>query len=318
MNKRKSKVAIIGAGFVGAASAYAIALKKICSELVLIDVNADKAIGEAADISHGLPFIGSMDLYAGDYSCVKDCDVIVITAGANRKVGETRLDLAKKNTTIAKDITANIMKYYNGGVLLVVANPVDILTYMIQKWTGLPSGMVIGSGTTLDTIRFRSALASVAGIDCTNIHGYVIGEHGDSQVPVWSNTHVAGIEISDFCQTNGIKIDDGFKNSILEQIKRGGAEVIKRKGATYYGVAVCVATLVDSLMRDSDTIRTVSTVLNGEFGVSDVALSLPTIIGSSGAKKVLLPNITDEEVALFRKSAEACKAVLEECKYLLD
>ena len=314
MKKKKSKVAIIGAGFVGAASAYAIALKKICSELVLIDVNADKAIGEAADIAHGLPFLGSMDVYAGDYSCVRDCDVIVITAGANRKVGETRLDLAKKNTSIAKGITESIMKYYNGGVILVVANPVDILTYMISKWTGLPSGMVLGSGTTLDTIRFRSSLASLTGIDCTNIHGYIIGEHGDSQVPVWSNTHIAGIEIGDYCKTNGIALTDDVKKNILEQIKTGGAEIIKRKGATYYGVAVCVATLVDSLMRDSDTIRTVSTVLNGEFGVSDVALSLPTIIGSSGAKKVLLPNITDEELALFRKSAEACKKVLEECK----
>ncbi len=317
MKKKKSKVAIIGAGFVGAASAYAIALKKICSELVLIDVNADKAIGEAADIAHGLPFLGSMNVYAGDYSCVKDCDVIVVTAGANRKVGETRLDLARKNTAIAKDITANIMKYYNGGVILVVANPVDILTYMISKWTGLPNGMVLGSGTTLDTIRFRSALASITDIDCINIHGYIIGEHGDSQVPVWSNTHIAGINIDDYCATNGIMLNDEVKHNVLEQIKTGGAEIIKRKGATYYGVAVCVATLVDSLMRDSDTIRTVSTVLDGEFGVSDVALSLPTIIGSSGAKRVLLPNITEEELALFKKSADACKAVLDECKDLM-
>lgn len=313
MKKRKSKVAIIGAGFVGAASAYAIALKKVCSELVLIDVNADKAIGEAADIAHGLPFLGSMDVYAGDYSCVRDCDVIVITAGANRKVEETRLDLAKKNTAIAKGITESMMKYYNGGVILVVANPVDILTYMISKWTGLPKGMVLGSGTTLDTIRLRSALASLTGIDCTNIHGYIIGEHGDSQVPVWSNTHIAGIEISDYCTNNGIAFNEDVKSHILNEIKKGGADIIKRKGATYYGVAVCVATLVDSLLRDSDTIRTVSTVLDGEFGVSDVALSLPTIIGSSGAKKVLLPNITDAELSLFHKSAEACKAVLEEC-----
>lgn len=314
MKRKKSKVAIIGAGFVGAASAYAIALKKICSELVLIDVNADKALGEAADIAHGLPFIGSMDVYAGDYSCVKDCNVIVVTAGANRKVGETRLDLAKKNTAIAKNITDNIMKYYNGGVILVVANPVDILTYFIQQWTGLPPGMVLGSGTTLDTIRFRSSLATITGIDCINIHGYVIGEHGDSQVPVWSNTHIAGIEISDYCKANGILLNEDVKMNVLEKIKTGGADIIKRKGATYYGVAVCVATLVDSLMRDSDTIRTVSTVLNGEFGVQDVALSLPTIIGSSGAKKVLIPNLTESELELFLKSAKTCKEVLDSCR----
>ncbi len=314
MRKRKAKVAIIGAGFVGAASAYAIALKKVCSELVLIDVNTDKAIGEAADIAHGLPFIGSMDVYAGDYSCVKDCDVIVVAAGANRKVGETRLDLAKKNTAIAKSVTTEIMKHYNGGVILVVANPVDILTYMITKWTALPKGMVLGSGTTLDTIRFRSALAKLADIDAINVHGYIIGEHGDSQVPLWSNTHVAGIEIADYCKSNGIELTDQVKTDVLEDIKTGGAQIIKRKGATYYGIAVCVATLVDSLLRDSDTIRTVSTVLDGEFGVSDVSLSLPTIIGSNGAKKVLVPNITDEEIQLFRESAEACKAVLNECK----
>lgn len=314
MKGKRSKVAIIGAGFVGAASAFSIALRKACSELVLIDVNADKAIGEAADIAHALPFIGDMNIYAGDYSCVKDCDIIVVTAGANRKPGETRLDLARKNTAIAKDITENIMKYYNGGVILVVANPVDILTYMIQKWTGLPNGMVLGSGTTLDSIRFRSALASITGIDCTNIHGYIIGEHGDSQVPVWSNTHIAGIKIADYCKANGINLDDEVKAEVLEKIKTGGAEIIKRKGATYYGVAVCVATLVDSLMRDSDTIRTVSTVLNGEFGVSDVALSLPTVIGSGGAEKVLIPYLTEEEKALFKKSAETCKKVLDECK----
>ncbi len=313
MKKRKSKVAIIGAGFVGAASAFTLALKKTCSELVLIDTNIDKAIGEAADISHALPFIGDMDVYAGDYSCVKDCNVIVVTAGANRKPGETRLDLARKNTAIARNITENIMKYYNGGVILVVANPVDILTYMIQKWTGLPKGMVLGSGTTLDSIRFRSALASITGIDCTNIHSYIIGEHGDSQVPVWSNTHIAGIQIDDYCAANQINLNDQLKFDVLEQIKTGGAEIIKRKGATYYGVAVCVETLVDSLMRDSDTIRTVTTVLNGELGVYDVALSLPTIIGSSGAKKVLIPAITEDECALFRKSAETCKRVLEQC-----
>ncbi len=313
MKKRKAKVAIIGAGFVGAASAYAIALKKVCSELVLIDVNTDKAIGEAADISHGLPFIGSMNVYAGDYSCVKDCDVIVITAGANRKPGETRLDLAKKNVAITRSITDSIMEHYNGGVILVVSNPVDILTYMVAKWTGLPKGMVLGSGTTLDSIRFRSALANLTGIDCINIHGYIIGEHGDSQVPAWSNTHIAGIQIDDFCKANNILLNDEIKADILEQIKTGGAQIIKNKGATYYGIAICVATLVDSLLRDSDTIRTVSTVLEGEFGVSDVAVSLPTVIGSSGAKKILVPSITDKEIELFRASADACKAVLNGC-----
>ena len=313
MQKGKSKVAIIGAGFVGAASAYAIALRQVCTELVMIDVMADKAAGEADDIKHGLPFLGQMDIYSGGYECVKDCDVIVVTAGANRKPGETRLDLAKKNASIGKSIAESIMKYYNGGVILVVANPVDILTYLFTKWTGLPKGMVLGSGTSLDTIRFRSALASRTDIDVSNIHGYIIGEHGDSQVPAWSNTHIAGIQIDDYCVKNGILLDAKVKEEIRQEVITDGAKIIKRKGATYYGIAVCVATLVDSLLRDCDTIRTVSTVMDGEFGVSDVAVSLPSIIGSTGAKKVMNPSLTPEEIELFQKSAAACKEVLKSC-----
>ncbi|MBR5479739.1 MAG: L-lactate dehydrogenase [Clostridia bacterium] len=314
MGKGKSKVAIIGAGFVGSASAYAIALRQVCTELVLIDVAEDKARGEADDIKHGLPFIGQMKVYSGGYECVKDCDVIVVTAGANRKPGETRLDLAKKNAFIGKSIADSIMQHYNGGVILVVANPVDILTYLFAKWTGLPAGRVLGSGTSLDTIRLRSALADRTGIDISNIHGYIIGEHGDSQVPAWSNTHIAGMQIDDYCEKNNIELTEEIKEEIRQGVVTGGAKIIKRKGATYYGVAVCVATLVESLLRDSDTIRTVSTVMMGEFGVSDVALSLPAVIGSTGVKKVMQPTLTEEEIERFRASAEACKAVLADCQ----
>ncbi|MEG2378375.1 MAG: L-lactate dehydrogenase [Clostridia bacterium] len=314
MQKGKTKVAIIGAGFVGAASAYAMALRQVCTELVLIDVAVDKAAGEVDDIKHGLPFLGQMTIYSGGYECVKDCDVIVVTAGANRKPGETRLDLAKKNASIGRGIADSIMEHYNGGVILVVANPVDILTYLFTKWTGLPKGMVLGTGTSLDTIRFRSALASRTGIDVSNIHGYIIGEHGDSQVAAWSNTHIAGIQVDDYCEKNGILLNNTVKAEILDEVKTDGAKIIKRKGATYYGIAVCVATHVDSLLRDCDTIRTMSTVMSGEFGVTDVAVSLPTIIGATGAKKVLVPTFTNAEIEGFQKSSAACKAVLEECK----
>jgi len=314
MSKGTTKVAIIGAGFVGAASAYAMALRQICTELVLIDIAADKAAGEAADIKHGLPFLGQMNIYSGTYEDVKDCDVIVVTAGANRKPGETRLDLAKKNTSIAKGITEEMMKHYNGGVILVVANPVDILTYNITKWTGLPKGRVLGSGTSLDTLRLRSALSEITNVDISNIHGYIIGEHGDSQLAAWSNTHVAGLQIDKYCEINNIKFDAQVKEAILDQVKKGGAEIIKRKGATYYGVAVSVCTLVDSLLRDSNTIRVVSTVLEGELGESDVAVSLPTIIGATGAKQVIVPELFDDEIKLFRDSCAACKAVLADCK----
>lgn len=314
MSKGTTKVAVIGAGFVGATSAYVMSLRKVCTELVLIDVMAEKAAGEADDIKHGLPFIGQMKVYSGDYSDIKDCDVIVVTAGANRKPGETRLDLAKKNTSIARGITESIMKYYNGGVILVVANPVDILTYMITKWSGLPKGTVIGSGTSLDTVRFRSMIADKTGVDVSNIHGYIIGEHGDSQVPAWSNTHIAGTPVEEYCEQNGILLNSAIKEEILESVKTDGAKIIQRKGATFFGVSVCVAILVESLLRDCDTIRTISTVLDGEYGIHDVALSLPTIIGSTGAKKVLVPSLTADEIIALNKSADACKAVLAQCK----
>jgi len=316
MSKGRKKVAVIGAGFVGAASAFAMAIRQTCNELVLIDIAEDKAIGEARDILQGLPFLGNMNIYPGDFSCVSDCDVIVMAAGAGRKPGESRLDLAKKNVGIAKSVIDEVMKYYNGGVILTVANPVDILTYMIAKWTNLPSGMVLGTGTTLDTVRFRSALAKLVGIDVINIHGYIIGEHGDSQLAAWSNTHIAGIQVDAYCATNGILLNDEVKEQIMHQVKTDGAEIIKRKGVTCYGVAVCVATLVHSLLRDSETIRTVSVVLNGEFGVSDVAISLPAVIGSRGVSKVIEPILTPSELEFFIKSGETCKAVLEQCKEL--
>ena len=314
MSKAILKVAVIGAGFVGAASAYAMALRQVCTELVLIDVDAKKAEGEAADIKHGLPYLGQMKVYSGGYECVRDCDVIVVTAGANRKPGETRNDLAKRNAKIGKSIADSIMEYYNGGVILIVANPVDVLTYLFTKWTGLPKGRVLGSGTSLDTIRLRSAIAARTQVDISNIHGYIIGEHGDSQVPAWSNTHIAGIQIDDYCEINNIPFDDKAKEEIRQSVITAGAEIIKSKGATYYGISVCVASLVESLLRDSDTIRTVSTVLDGEFGVSDVALSLPAVIGATGVKKIVVPPLTDKEVEAFRNSADACKSVLEGCE----
>jgi L-lactate dehydrogenase len=304
----KSKVAVIGAGFVGSSTAYALALRQVCSELALIDVAADKASGEVDDIRHGLPYLGHMDIYSGGYECVKDADLIIITAGANRKPGETRLNLAKKNIAIARSITDEIMKHYNGGVILVVSNPVDILTYMFTKWMGLPEGMV-----SLDTVRFRSAIADLTHVDVINIHGYIIGEHGDSQVPAWSNTHIAGIQVDDYCRMTNITFDEKVKAGILEHVKTDGASIIKRKGATYYGVSISIAMLANSILRGSNTIRVVSSVLDGQFGVSDVALSLPTVIGKYGAQNVLTPILTESEIEAFIKSAEACKAVLNDC-----
>jgi L-lactate dehydrogenase len=314
--KKGSKVAIIGAGFVGASAAYAMAINQLCNELVLIDVNREKAIGEADDISHALAFLGQMDIYAGDYSDVKDCDVIIVTAGANRKPGETRLDLARKNVAIAKDITANIMKHYNTGVILVVANPVDILTYMITKWSGLPKGRVLGTGTVLDSLRFRYLLSRKFDVDVKNIHGYMIGEHGDSQIPAWSATHIAGLSIEEYCVTSGIAFTDEERAAIIENTKKAGANIIKNKGATYYAIGITINTIVETLLKNQNTIRTVGSVIDGPHGIHDVVLSLPSVISSRGVEKVLELKLTEKELEGLKASAEAVRLVLDEVKDL--
>jgi L-lactate dehydrogenase len=312
INKSKSKVAIIGAGFVGAASAYALTLCQTASEIVLIDINREKALGEVLDINHGLAFIGQMNVYAGDYCDVKDCDVIIITAGVARKPGETRLELAKKNTAITKSIIQNVMQYYNQGVILVVSNPVDVLTYFVQKWSGLPNGMVFGTGTTLDSARFRYTLGKRLNVDVKNIHGYIIGEHGDSQITAWSTTHIAGEGFDDFCRNNGKEFSESDKIAIQEEIKNAGAYIIKNKGATYYAIATAVNSLVQSIIKNQNTIRTVSSVLNGIYGINDVALSVPVMINGDGIFDYLHLNFTQDELSQLQTSAEQLKLVIRD------
>ena len=314
MSNIKSKVAIIGAGFVGASTAFALSMKQMANEMVLIDAIKDKAAGEAMDINHGLPFVGQMNVRDGDYSDCADCDVIIITAGANRKPGETRIDLAKKNVTIAKEITTNIMKYYTRGVLLVVANPVDILTYKIQKWSGLPEGRVLGTGTVLDSSRFRYLLSEKLDVDVKNVHGYIIGEHGDSQLPLWSATHIAGRNIREYFDDPTYGLTDEYKAAVIEDVICAGAQIIKRKGATYYAIAITVNTILESLLKNQNTIRTVCSVINGNYGIEDVALSLPSIVNSNGVKGIIDLNLTEEEQAALHYSAKQLKSILEEVK----
>ena len=309
--KLKSKVAIIGCGFVGASSAYAIAMKGIVSELVLIDVNNDKAVGEAMDLNHGLSFLGQTSIYAGDYSDIKDCDVIVITAGANRKPGESRLDLAHKNNSIIRDVVGNVMKFYNTGVILVVSNPLDLVTYIVQKASGLPANKVFGSGTILDTVRFKYLLSDKLGVDVNSIQGYMIGEHGDSVVPAWSTVTVGGLRFDKYCALNNIKID---KNAILNDVKVAGAEVIKKKGATYYAIALSVSHITETILKNQNSILPLSTVVNERFGIDDVALSLPCILGGEGI--VSIPNIefTPDEIAGLKNSAVQINTILNEIR----
>lgn len=315
MNKKHgTKVAIIGAGSVGSSIAFSMAIQQLCTELVLIDVNKDKARGEVLDISHGLPFLGQMDIYAGDYEDVKDCDLIIMTAGIPRKPGETRLDLAKKNVVLAKTITESIMKHYNGGNILVISNPCDVITYMVAKWSKLPHNRVISSGTVLDSARFRTILSQKLDVDVRNVHGYIIGEHGDSQLPAWSATNIAGLSVEDYAKSIGMKFTDADRQEIFEKTKTAGAEVIKLKGATFNGIAVSVSTIAKSLLKNENTIRTVGCVLDGQYGLKDVVTNVPCILSADGIERVLELDLSAVEREGLVKSTEAVRAILNDVK----
>lgn len=308
MSEGKSKIAIIGAGLVGAATAYTLAVNHMVNEIVLIDVMKEKAIGEAMDISHGLPYLGQIKVHAGDYPDCADCDIIILTAGLNRKPGETRLDLANKNVPIARQITENIMKYYTRGVILVVANPVDILTYCVQKWSGLPNGRVLGTGTALDSARFRYLLSDMVKVDIANVHAYIIGEHGDSALPLWSASNIAGQNIEDFSTDAGIDLSEVRKTALMEQVRTAGANVIMNKGATYYAIAAVVCSIAETIIKNKNTIRTVASVIDGPYGIHDVALSLPSILNANGVSRILDLPLTDKELT----ELSACSAKMKD------
>jgi L-lactate dehydrogenase len=309
----KSKIAIIGAGFVGATTAYTIAMNQLVQEIALIDVNRDKATGEAMDISHALCHIGQMNVHAGDYSDCADCDIIIITAGLGRKPGETRLDLAKKNVPIAKDITENIMKYYTRGVILVIANPVDVLTYLIQKWSGLSKGQVFGTGTALDSSRFRTLLNEQIGVDIANIHGYIIGEHGDAMLPLWSATNIAGQNFDEAFISRGLPpLSDDEKAKLVKRVQTSGADVIKFKNVTNYAIAAVAKRVCESILNNQNTIKTVTSVIDGPYGIHDVALSLPSVINKDGVSQVLNYPITRFEQDALNSCVDKMKAFLSQ------
>ena len=311
MNKNIFKAAIIGTGFVGSTSAYTLMISGIISELVLIDANTDKADGEAMDLNHGMPFGKPVNIYRGTYKDCAGSDIVIIAAGANQKPGETRIDLAKKNTEIFKSIIPEVIKYCEDCILLVVTNPVDILTYVTLKISGLPKNRVIGSGTVLDTARFKYILGEKAGVDSRNIHAYVLGEHGDTEVLTWSLTNIAGLPLDKFCDKSGKCTADINKEAIYGDVRNAAYEIIKRKGATYYAVAIAVRRLVEAFLRDEKSILTVSSCLDGQYGLSDVALSVPTIVGANGVERVLELPISQEELSLLQSSGNSLKEVIK-------
>lgn len=304
------KAVVIGAGYVGSSIAYALALRDIAREIVLIDIDKEKCAGEAQDIRHGIAGMGTVDLYAGDYPDCADCDLIIITAGRNRRSGESRLDLVNDNVSIINSVVRSIQKYYTRGVILVISNPVDILTYKVDEWMRLGDGSVFGTGCMLDTSRFVRSVADYIGLSTGVINGYLVGEHGDGQVPVWSRVTVGGIPIREYCDDAGIVWNDTVRTRIAEKTRMMGAEIISAKGKTHYGIATCVCYIADSIINQRPTIASVSSHLLGEHGVRDIALSVPSVIGPSGVQQRIRERWEPDEYRSFFDTVEKVRNVL--------
>lgn len=306
------KVAVIGCGFVGATSAFSLIPSGLFSEMVLIDANHEKAVGEAMDLSHGSAYLTPVKIYAGDYDDIVDAGLIVITAGANQKPNETRLDLVKKNVAIFKSIIPEIKNRNCEGILMIVSNPVDILTYVTLKISGFPAHRVIGSGTVLDTARLKHVLGEHLQVDSRNIHAYIIGEHGDSELAVWSGAQVAGIHINHFCELRGHFHHQEAMDRLYQEVRDSAYEIIERKGATYYGVAVAVKRIAEAIVKNDHAVLPVSSLMQGEFGLENLCLSIPTVVGRNGVEKVVDIYLNNEEKQKLLESAFALKNVLEE------
>ena len=303
------KAAVIGCGFVGSATAFTLMQSRLFSELVLLDVNMEKADGEAKDIAHGIPFAGQMKIYAGTYDDAADAAIIIITAGANQKPGETRLDLVQKNTAIYQSIIPEIVKRDFGGILLIVSNPVDILTYVALKLSGLPENRVLGSGTVLDTARLKYALGEHLGVDSRSVHSFIIGEHGDSEIAAWSSTNVSGIPLNDFCEMRGHFNHDAVMDAIAEKVKNSAYEIISKKQATYYGIAMSVKRICECIVRNERSILPVSAMMHGEYGIEDITLSMPAIVGIGGVETHVPIALSEEEAEKLVESAKKLKEV---------
>lgn len=303
------KAAVIGCGFVGSATAFTLMQSRLFSELVLLDVNMEKADGEAKDIAHGIPFAGQMKIYAGTYDDAADAAIIIITAGANQKPGETRLDLVQKNTAIYQSIISEIVKRDFGGILLIVSNPVDILTYVALKLSGLPENRVLGSGTVLDTARLKYALGEHLGVDSRSVHSFIIGEHGDSEIAAWSSTNVSGIPLNDFCEMRGHFNHDAAMDAIAEKVKNSAYEIISKKQATYYGIAMSVKRICECIVRNERSILPVSAMMHGEYGIEDITLSMPAIVGIGGVETHVPIALSEEEAEKLVESAKKLKEV---------
>ena len=308
INQRKA--AIIGCGFVGSATAFTLMQSQLFSELVLVDVDFDKADGEAKDIAHGIPFAGQMKIHAGVYEDLSDAAIIIVTAGAGQKPGETRLDLVHKNVAIYESIIPRIAEQNKDAILLIVSNPVDILTTVALRLSGFPPERVIGSGTVLDSSRFKYRLGEYIGIDHRNVHAFIIGEHGDSEVAVWSSATVSGIAVRDFCDELGIVFTREQMDEIVRDVKNSAYEIIEKKGATFYAVALAIRRIAEALIRDEHSLLTVSGYCSGAYEIEDVCIGLPMILGRDGIENIVEIPLNQLEKDNLHESADALKKVL--------
>ncbi len=313
----KGKITIIGAGAVGSTTAYTLMLSGLVSEIVLIDIDKNKAEGNALDMNHGISFVSPVKIIAGDYGDIKGSDMVIITAGANQEPGERRTDLLKRNAKIFQSIVENVLKYcHDDTILMIVTNPVDILTYVTYKISGFSKNHVFGSGTVLDTARLKYLLGEYTNVDVRNVHTYIIGEHGDSEVAAWSATSVAGMNINEFCNSSGICDAESLGNKHFhETVKNSAYEIIEKKGATYYAIALSVKRIVECIIGNEKSILTVSSLLNGEYGIENVCLSVPTLVSSDGAERVLQIDLDESEIDDLKKSADKLKSLAAEIGY---
>lgn len=308
-----SKITIIGAGSVGSTIAYTLANEDIASEIVMIDVNKEKVEGEVMDIIQGTCFRDPISIIAGEYEDAKDSDIVIITSGVARKPGQTRIDLAQTNVNILKQITPQIVAAAPKALYIIVSNPVDIMTYVFTKTSGLPENQIIGSGTILDTARLKCGLSEKLHIAQKNIHAYVFGEHGDTSFIPWSGAYVSGISIKEYYEAmknQGKEVEEVDRDAMLEYVRKSGGRIIANKGATFYAVSASVCQLCSRLLAASDSVATVSTMMHGEYGIEDVCLSTLTMIGPNGAQGKLPMRMNKEEVAKLQASADALKTVI--------
>jgi L-lactate dehydrogenase len=305
------RVSIVGAGNVGATYAYALLLSGLASEIVLIDAYRAKAEGEAMDLNHAVPFAHPTRVWAGDYPDCAGSAITVLTAGAGQKPGETRLDLVNRNAAIWRQIIPEVVKQNPSGLLLIATNPVDVLTHLAWKLSGLPPQQVIGSGTILDTARFRYLLSEHFGVDARSVHAYIIGEHGDSEVPLWSLANIAGMRLPKFCEAQGLAWDEATMDRIFARTRDAAYQIIERKGATFYAVAAGLMSITQAILRDQRSVLSVSSLISDYYGLRDVCFSLPTVVSGSGVERVLRLELSQDEITKLKHSAELLRSTLQ-------